>query len=379
MRKTRRVLMAVHSDYLHDHRVRRETAALTQAGYELEIIAASPDLSLARCEEADGARVHFIPLQKKAGKARYWEFLKRVRAKIGELRPADLIHAHDLDGLLACAPASKKQKARLIYDSHELHTEVHSLQHRPLTRKLWALIENRYIRQADAVITVSEGIAGVLQQRYKLAERPVVVRNFTDPLPVPSGSDDSRMSLSLPPQPYLALYQGVIQHGRGVDAMLRAIAQTPDWGFVICGDGSQKAALEQLAAELGITDRVRFTGMVSRDYILRISRFCHAGFLLTEPLGLSHYYSLPNKLTEYIHYGLPVIATGLPEIRQIVEQYGVGRIISAEQFASEEIASALQELTNQDAGLKEGLKRASADLTWSAEKERLLALYQKLI
>lgn len=373
------MLMAVHSDYVHDHRVRRETSALTESGFTVDVVAAAPQIRGSATDTLDGATVHFIPLKKQGGKGRYLEFVRVVRKKIQDLPFPDFYHAHDLDALLALAKYAHRQNAKLIYDSHELHTEVHSLQNRPLTRWIWTRIESRYIRQADAVITVTEGIADELQRRYQLKTRPKVVRNFTDPLPAETAPDAGKISLGLPDMPKLALYQGVIQHGRGVDAMLRAIARTSDWGFVICGDGSRKAAMEELAAELGISDRVRFTGMVSREKIVTISRFCDAGFLLTEPLGLSHYYSLPNKLTEYIHYGLPVVATGLPEIQRIVEQYGIGRIISPERFDAEEIARALEEVAGFNQGLKESLRKASLELTWETEKEQLLSLYKKLV
>lgn len=372
------VLMAVHSDYVHDHRVRRETSALTDAGFTVNVVAAAPQIKQITIETHDGATVHFIPLKKPGGKARYLEFVRVVREKICELPKPGFCHAHDLDGLLSLAKFAVKQNAKLIYDSHELHTEVHSLQNRPFTRWIWVRIESRYIRKANAVITVSDGIADVLYQRYQLKTRPQVVRNFTDPLHVDFNPDAGQSSLDLPDTPKLALYQGVIQHGRGIDAMLRAIARTRDWGFVICGDGSQKAAMEELAQTLNIADRVWFTGMISREKILQISRFCHAGFLLTEPLGLSHYYSLPNKLTEYIHYGLPVVATGLPEIKHIVEKYQVGRLISPEHYDADEIARALEEVANYKSSFKQRFSEASKDLTWEAEKVQLLNLYNKL-
>ncbi|AXJ01003.1 Glycosyltransferase involved in cell wall bisynthesis [Cyclonatronum proteinivorum] len=379
MHTPKRVIMAVHSDYVHDHRVRREAKALTDTGIALEVIAAAPQISEASDQSLDGAVIHRIPLLQQSGKARYLAFIRAVKSRLNQLQPAALYHAHDLDGLMAVAAFAKRRNKMLIYDSHELHTEVHSLQGRPFTRWVWKQIERRYIRKADRIITVSDGIADVLQQRYQLRAKPDVVRNFTDRLRFKDTEPTTRESLHLPQTKHIALYQGVVQHGRGIPAMLEAIAQTTDWGFVICGDGAQKPAMESLAAELGIGDRVRFTGMVSRDHIGKISRHCHAAFLLTEPVGLSHFYSLPNKLTEYIHYGLPVVATGLPEIRNIVESYGTGKIISADRFEAAEISEALHEIGAAPNQFQHGLQKASETLNWQTEKERLLAIYRELL
>jgi len=376
-----KVTMVVHSDYFHDHRVRREASALISAGYSLSVIALSPGFERSCVDAADDAKIHCIKLDKKSGKARYFEMIRKTRKTLHALPAPDVFHAHDLDALIAVAAFAKAREIPLIYDSHELHTEVHSLQNRPFTKAIWKFLEKKYIRNADRIITVSDGIAELLQQRYILESTPSVVRNFTNPPEESStnpNGDALTEAITLPNTEYISLYQGMLQPGRGVELMIEAVAALPEWSLVICGDGMLRQQLEDLTRQHGCVDRVLFTGMISRSQINTITKSCTLGFLLTEPLGLSHYYSLPNKLTEYIQAGLPILATGLPEIRRIVNNYSVGITIPPEELSAESVAERMKEFGDNPGAFGKGLKKAAGELNWDAEKQRLLDVYAEL-
>lgn len=377
------VAMVVHSDYIHDYRVRREAEALQQSGLSVCVIAASVAPSQRAPFELNGVEVHPVALRRSRGKLRYLEMMRAVRRILAHTG-TDIIHAHDLDALIATAKIARNRGNILIYDSHELHTEVHSLQNRRLTRSIWRHYEKKYIPYADYVITVSKGIADELQRRYGLLYKPYIIRNLTDLLP--DTGPDSHLSgqleelrAGLPKTRHLALYQGILQSGRGLEIMIEAIAAEPDWGLVICGDGPFREVLERGVRQLEAEDRIHFTGMISRELLAAITPHCDAGLLLTEPVGLSHYYSLPNKLSEYIHAGLPIVATELPEIARIIRQYKVGCTIPVDNFTSDGVRGGLAYINENGHNLKKRLPAAAADLNWSREKKILQNLYYLII
>lgn len=376
-----KVTMVVHSDYFHDHRVRREVSALIQAGYTVRVVALSPGFHKSRIESADEAEIHCIRLEKKSGKSRYFEMIRKTRKALYALSTPEIIHAHDLDALIAVTAYANARGIPLIYDSHELHTEVHSLQNRPFIRAIWKYLEQKHIKKADKIITVSDGIAELLQKRYKLESTPSVVRNFTNPHfddDLKNKGDVLAEAITLPNTKYTSMYQGMLQPGRGVELMIEAVATLPEWSLVICGDGPLRKQLENLAEQHGCEDRIYFTGMISRRQINTVTKSCTLGFLLTEPLGLSHYYSLPNKLTEYIQAGLPILATELPEISRIINNNGVGLTIPPDDLSVRAVTERMKEFGDNPGVFKKGLKKAAQELNWDTEKQRLLDVYRKL-
>ena len=126
-------------------------------------------------------------------------FLCGFLAGILRLRP-QVIHAHDAAMLLPGLFGARLSGARLIYDSHELASSV------PYRERLWAAfvsgIERLSLPRCAAVITVSDGIAQALSERYRLRRTPTVLRNVSDlkadryrwdtqdPRPRPAGDAD---------------------------------------------------------------------------------------------------------------------------------------------------------------------------------------------
>ena len=109
----------------------------------------------------------------------WWRF-GRAALDVVRREPADVYVAHDLNTLPLGVLAKSRLGGRLVYDSHELFTEVSPAPPpSPLWRPRWRLAERLLIGRADAVITVCDGIAGELVDRYGI-ERPAVVRNIPE-------------------------------------------------------------------------------------------------------------------------------------------------------------------------------------------------------
>jgi glycosyltransferase involved in cell wall biosynthesis len=77
-------------------------------------------------------------------------------------------------------------------------------------------------------------------------------------------------------------------------------------------------------------ERVKFTGTISQNELLSYTASADIGCVLIENISRSYYYALPNKLFEYIAVGVPVLASKLPQMVQIIDEYGVGKYVDPE-------------------------------------------------
>ena len=282
-----------------------------------------------------------------------------------------VLGSNDLDTLPANFLVSRIRRMPLVYDSHEYFTEVPELIDRPFVQKFWLRIEKRLVPKVKFASTVSQGVADEYNRLYN--QNFVVIRN----LPVTEIRESKRPDqLECGPR-RIIIYQGSLNPGRGIDHMIRAMVHLDQFVFQIFGDGPMRGHFESLTEELGVTDRVDFMGRVPFSDLEKYTKQASIGISLEENLGKNYYYSLPNKLFDYIHAQVPVLASDLPEIRNIVESYKIGRISASHD--PEQLADMVNEMMDdQEMRIewKKNLKKAAQDLCWENEREKLVSLYR---
>ena len=80
--------------------------------------------------------------------------------------------------------------------------------------------------------------------------------------------------------------------------------------------------------------------------------------------------SLPNKLFDYIHAGIPVVASPMAEVVRIVETWNIGRVVK--DSVPSEIAAAVEAvLATPTSHWKSRCSEASAALHWEAEEKQI--------
>lgn len=371
--------MLVHSDYEHDNRVRREAETLVQAGYQVVVIAAASNPKNT-VTEFNGVQIHYVEPIFNSGKLHFIEIMFRMYHRLNALN-VDIVHAHDLDTLWPAARYTNRHKIPLIYDSHEWYLESISLYNRPFTRWIWSILENKLIHKAQKVITVCDGIADELFKEYALHDQPVVLRNIAekkistiaqnDQHPAFKKLRDLRNHFN-----FVGIYAGYLQKGRGIELLLQSLKDNRDWCFFICGQGPGMKTFKNRAQELNLRNRVKFTGNLDHEVLFPLISRCDVGYCFIEPLAKSYYYALPNKLTEYLQAGIPVIGSDLPEIRKIIEKYQFG-FIAHDKEDLQTILNSFQKLKN-DKFIEKHIKEAQDVLNWEQEKIKLLNLYQVL-
>lgn len=290
----------------------------------------------------------------------------------------DVVHANDANTL---APASRLG-VPVVYDSHELWTHRNVRGPRPVARVVERVSERRHARRAAGVVTVSPSIAEWLHRTYRLSAEPVLVRNIpSKPLAPPVPADGRLRSLAgLGPADRVIAYGGRITTSRGIEETLSAMVELPsDVHFVLLGYGEPEyvGPLGDLAERLGIHDRVHLVGRVGPDEVAGALADADVSIVYVRPTCLSYRYSLPNKLFEAIHAGLPIAAADLPDTARIVEDFGVGRVFGSD--SPQDLARVVLEVLEQPDEYRAASRAAIEHLSWEIESERLVSLYQDIL
>jgi glycosyltransferase involved in cell wall biosynthesis len=307
-------------------------------------------------------------------------FLYGVRSHIAAWKP-DLIHAHDANTLFAAGPVAKRLHVPFVYDSHELWTGRNMRMNRPVAKRIEGPNERYWARRAAGVITVSPSIAEWLKENYELRETPVLVRNippFNGELPGRAGGRLRELA-GLPSSAKVVAYCGGITTNRGIEESIDATAHLPrDTHFVLLGHGNElfRGTLIDRAKELGVDDRVHFIGSVPSGEVSAALADADVSLVLTRPTCLSYEYSLPNKLFESIHAGIPILATRLVDVAALIDAYDVGETVEVGAGATQ-LATRIQDVIVKTEHFRESAERAASRLAWANEADRLVGAWSR--
>jgi glycosyltransferase involved in cell wall biosynthesis len=167
-------------------------------------------------------------------------------------------------------------------------------------------------RRADRVLPVTEVLAGhvaaagVSRERISVIPNGIHLEEFPDPAAQPA-ADRATLTLG---------FIGFVRDWHGLDQVVRAIAAwqgEPRLALLMVGDGPARPGLEALAAELGIADRVTFTGLAPREAVPGLI----VGFdIALQPAAVP--YASPLKVFEYMAAGRAIVAPDQPNLREVL-------------------------------------------------------------
>lgn len=240
-------------------------------------------------------------------------------------------------------------------------------------RKAWA--------SADTVLPVTQVLAEMVQAEAGAAIPVVVIPNGVDPAafarPVDTAAAKARLGLS---GRIVLGFTGFVREWHRVDRVLEVMASPDCPGnvhFLLVGDGTVRAALEEQARRLGLADRVSFPGVVPRS---EIPAYVSAFDVALQPHVVA--YASPLKLFEYLGLGRAVIAPDTPNIREVLDDGENGLLF--DPASDQSFRDGLLRLI-RDEGLRDRLgqaARATIDrrgLTWRHNAERVTRLAEQLL
>jgi glycosyltransferase involved in cell wall biosynthesis len=318
-------------------------------------------------EQLSAAGVGLLGLGRR-GKADVWVWGKLVRFLRRER--TDVLHAHKFGSNAWGALAGTIARVPVVL-AHE-HTWSYEGQpaRRFLDRELVA-------RAADRFIAVSRAD----QRRMSEIEHIDPARTMFIPIgivaPPPPTDRDVRVELGIDPAAPVIGVVGVLRPQKALPVLLRAIAplaaEWPDLQLLIVGDGPERAGLELLTHELGLEQTVRFLGQ--RTDIPDVLR------ALDIAVNSSDFEGTPAAILEYMEAGLPVVATTVGGIPDLIDTGVHGLLVPAGDPAA--LGEALAELIRdpqrgQEMGAR-GRDRRRAEFDFDVMVGRLEDLYLELL
>jgi glycosyltransferase involved in cell wall biosynthesis len=316
-----------------------------------------------------------------------WVALGWAEAAAAAAPAADVHHGHDLTGLEAAGRARDRVGGELVYDSHEIFLESGSNADRPRWLKRWlGRSEERWARQARALVTVNESLATDLGRRLRPA-RVVVIHNCPARWDPPADAVDRlRAAAGIAAGTPVALYHGGFSAHRGLEQLADAIRQPGLEAVhaVYLGYGSQRAMLDRLAADPRSGGRVHVLTAVPPEELLGWIATADVDVMPIQPSTLNHRLSTPNKLFESLAAGVPVVVSDFEEMRRIVLDDPAGPLGAAcDPTDVAALAAAIQGIVRLAPDARADfrgrcLRAAHERWNWETEVIGLLALYADL-
>jgi glycosyltransferase involved in cell wall biosynthesis len=318
------LLIVENTSFARDHRLRKQVGSLRGAGYDVTVI--SPADS--RIAADPGVRLLTYPRPPVGASAMAfvvefaWAFVCTtaliVRAAVS--RGFDIVQVSGSPDIFFPVMALVRRRGRrVVFDQRDLAPETYRARY-GRTGPIYGVLcwlERRSYLAADRVLVVNESLRDVATTRGRVpADAVAVIGNGPRLASTAAARADERLKGA---QARLAVWAGVMGPQDHVDLALLAFARAVSDGVQDCrlalvGDGDARRAAELLASELGLDDRVTFTGWVDEKTTFR--------YLATADLGIDTNlddFVSPVKVMEYMAFGLPVAAFDLAETRLLTD------------------------------------------------------------
>ena len=200
-------------------------------------------------------------------------------------------------------------------------------------RYVWTL-ESLAITKSDAITVITETMAQAYVDKFEVPREKFTLLPFgVDSdlfVPTPERTDPNRV-----------LYVGNMGDAHALRPFIEAFQQLPErYILELVGDGKRRDELETFVDELGISNRVQFSGFVKRS---EVARRLQNSALSVVPLQQDFHldYARPNKLLESMAVGTPYVASDIRELRRVSKESNSGVVTSNDPDA---VAEAIQTL-----------------------------------
>lgn len=366
MQKT--AIICVTNDLVTDQRVHKSCLTLQKSGYW--VIATGRLLP----ESLPLERPYFTLRRKlwfRKGLLFYAEFNIRLFIFL-MTKDLDLIFANDLDTLPAAYLAAKLRNKKLIYDTHEYFTETPELVNRRLVQFVWKKIEDYIFPKLTNILTVNASIAKLYSDKYN---KTVHVSRNIPPSFAPQRLQ-TRRELNLPENKRILILQGTgINVQRGAEETVLAMQYLENVVLLIVGSGDVFPTLKIMAEKYQLKDKIIFKSKMPFAELRQYTMNSDLGLAIDKDTNLNYHFSLPNKLFDYIHSGIPTLSSGLVELKQIIDKYDVGFYIQSHE--PKHIASVIEGIFANETRyklVKQNTMKAKEDLCWENEEGVLMSV-----
>ena len=365
----------VFNNFINDSRVLKESISLANGGYEVEVIAHG-DRGLDEFEKDKNftiRRVSYLNREEsKSILSKLGAYLNYLRLSAKHCKTFDIIHCNDLDTLPIAFIVKKfyNKNIKVVYDAHEHETERHHQSQ--FDKKILKIVENFLLKYVDKMITVTEPIADEYAKLYNI-ERPVVIYNTPEKIEIEK-KDIFREKFNIPKEHIIFLYQGGLQPRRGILEFFNLIRGKEGVSYVVMGFGHLKDEIIELTKT---ESNLYFHDAVTPDVLLDYTSSADVGVCIEENLCKSWDMGLPNKMFEYYMVGIPIVVSGLQELKRFVIDNQTGFVIE-NIFDQEEFDRLFPTILEKYAERYKNIEKVKNIYNWQNQEKKLLSLYEEL-
>ena len=377
------ITVTVISDLVTDYRVHKICQTLYNEGYGVHLIGSSRKRSLAlkqRDYQTDRIKTWFS-----RSALFYAEFNIRLFFRLLHQKP-DIFLGNDLDVMPATMLSARLRKKPVVYDSHEFFLGMAGMEEKPFRRNIWKYIENRIFSRLKYMYTVSDSIRNLYRNIYH--EKLFVVRNL--PLKNPDNPTPTSEELNqlrsieekIPENKHLLIFQGAgINESRGAEELVLSMnfLDASEYHLLIIGGGDVFPKLKKMVEQHHLQEKITLIPKLPFALLSRLTRKAGLGISIDKSSVLNHKYSLPNKLFEYLHAAVPVLASRLIEQERIINQFEVGDFI--EDYQPEHIAGKIKEIFANPERLnrwKQNTCNVRETLNWENESKIVIDIFKQV-
>lgn len=356
----------------------RLAGGLVRHGHEVHVIAPSYDKSHgSRIEVHDGVEMtvhrlksHKLPQHKTLRMPTPFGMTKVIRRVLEEVKP-DAVHiqSHLVVGRFALR-AARRMDVRLLATNHIMPENLikYSLLPKFLHKFAMDIVwrdAGRILRKLDALTTPTRRAAELLEARAKVS----------NVLAISCGIDASRFANQTPTQNAepVALFLGRLDDEKRINVLLEAVAKLtdiPNLRVELVGDGGEREALQELAMQLGISERVKFLGHVTDEELPGIYERCTV-FVMPSIAELQSIATM-----EAMASGRPVIGADAMALPHLVHNGDNGYLF--EPNNASDLAAKLRLVLKADKQELARLSENSLHLIQSHDIERTLRIFEDL-
>jgi glycosyltransferase involved in cell wall biosynthesis len=298
-------------------------------------------------------------------------------------RGASLIYEREIDLSLTSSLVSWLFGIPLVIEVNAIITEEHELARSSAVKiKLMETMQGIYLKRANRIVAVTEGIKRELCEQFSLPpQKMIVVHNGTNlEVAQPREKSSCKKALGMDPSKPCVGFVGRLYSFQGVDYLIKAapyvLEKMPHTMFLIVGDGAERENLEKLAESEDVADRFLFFGEVPFQKVPDFIGACDVCLALKRPLRSGY---SPLKLYEYMACGRPVVASNLDGF-EILSEHEAGCLVEPTDFqgTARQIVDLLKDEELQKRMGING-RKTSSDFSWETAARKVERMCQELV
>jgi glycosyltransferase involved in cell wall biosynthesis len=401
----KKILMLLNAPYPADIRVKKESEALLNAGFEIHLLCLRKTGQVIN-ETFEGIRIHRIDAGKNNYQLAFWDVImslnfvhpkfKSAIRKIVQRENMNVIHVNDLPLAGTALSLKKELGLKVVLDMHENYPEAlrtwFKWKKNPIVRiknslfmnpEHWTKFEKRACEQCDRIIAVVEEMKERVAQEHGIDSNKITVVTNTEDKNFVNQKLDTSVYQSLQGK-FILTYSGGIGPHRGVDTAIKGMQYLKDEDkiqFAIVGFGSPSVMnnLKALVEELQLKN-VHFIGFQPFSKFYSYMHLTDVNVIPHQSNGHTDN-TVPHKLFQGMMAGKPLLVSSSAPLKRLVEKHQSGLVFEAgnpKDFADKVMQlfkNTEQQKKLGDNGLKATLQ---GDLTWETTSMKLINLYQSI-